>query len=205
MIKVLVVDDHVALCDLFKNAFENEDGFKVVAELNNALLAPLYCKQYKPNLVLMDICAEGKAPGLEAAIQIKKMFPEIKIILMSGFDEVSFVEKAKEAKVDAFIYKSKSLDFFMKTARAVIDGETYFPEPKQIEMPDGELPFTAKEMIVLRYLCACKSRKEISEEMHISENTVKFHISNILAKSGFTNTAELSIHMISSGWINPHV
>ena len=204
MTKLLIVDDHAALCDLFKNAFEAEEDFEVLDVLNNTDFAESYCRLKHPDLILMDICANAKAGGLDAAQEIKALHPEIKIILMSGFDEISFIPRAKAAGTEAFVHKSNSLDFFLEVARKVMAGETYFPEPKRIELPiEGEVPFTEKEMMVLRLLCQCKSRKEISKELCISENTVKYHIMNMLGKTGLESAAELAIFTISGGWINP--
>lgn len=203
MINVLIVDDHIALCDLFKKAFEGDENFYVIGELNEAALSPAFCKRKKPDLILMDVCADGKACGLDAAEEIKAAFPDIKIILMSGFDEISFIPRAKSIGAEGFIYKSESLDFFMKIAREVMEGKTYFPEPKHIPLPIGEMPFTKKEMTILRLICECKSRKEISDQLNISENTVKYHIANMLGKTGLTSTAELAVYVVSGGWINP--
>ncbi len=203
MIKVLVVDDHIAICDLFKSAFDKEDDFEVIADLSDAGMAARYCTMKKPDLILMDICAQGKSVGLEAAREIREKFPSVKIILMSGFDEISFIPRAKEIGVEAFIYKSNSLEFFMDIARKVMKGETYFPEAKTISLMEREVDFTEKEMLVLRLLCQCKNRKEIAQELFISENTVKYHISNMLSKTNLNNAAELAIHTISEGWINP--
>ncbi len=203
MTKLLIVDDHKALCDLFKGVFAQEADFEVLGELQNASLAVGFCRMRMPDLILMDICAEGKAGGLEAAEELKKRFPKIRIILMSGFDEISFIPRAKEIGVEAFVHKSSSLDYFLDVARRVVQGERIFPEPKKIELPRGQSPFTEKEMEILRLLCACKGRKEIAEQLFISENTVKYHIGNMIAKAGVSNAAELAIFTISGGWINP--
>ena len=203
MIKVLIVDDHISICDLFKSAFDKEEDFEVICDLSDAKMAGRYCTMKKPDLILMDICAQGKALGLDAAKEIREKFPDIKIILMSGFDEISFIPRAKEIGVEAFIYKSNSLEFFMDIARRVMQGESYFPEAKTISLMERNVDFTEKEMLVLRLLCKCKSRKDIAQELFISENTVKYHISNMLSKTNLSNAAELAIHTISEGWINP--
>ena len=204
MIRVLIVDDHTALCTLFKNAFGEHEDFTVIGELSDANLAYSFSKYKIPDLILMDVCADGKALGLYAARDIKKSFPKVKIIMMSGFDEISFVPRAKALGADAFIYKSSSLDYFLETASKVMKGEKIFPALKKIEMPiEGEVPFTNKEMMILRLLCQCKNRKDIAKELNISENTVKYHIMNMLSKTGFETAAELAIFTVSGGWINP--
>lgn len=203
MIKVLIVDDHESMTDSLFYALKSTDDFVVVGSLKNASHAELYCLKLKPDLVLMDVCTEDGASGLDATKIIREKHPEIKIIVMSGFDEITYAPRAKEAGAHAFIYKSKSLDYFVEVAKEVIKGEKYFPKTKTIITSMGEAPLTERELEVLRLMCKHMTNKEIAEELFISEHTVKYHKSNMLAKTGFTKTIDLAFHMISNGLINP--
>jgi len=151
----------------------------------------------------LDVCTEEGASGLDATKTIRQKFPEIKIVVMSGFDEITYAPRAKEAGAHAFVFKSKSLDFFSEVAHGVMRGKTYHPKAKKIPMPMGEAPLTEREMEVLRLLCKHMTGKEIAEELFISENTVKYHKANMLAKTGFKKAVDLAFYMISKGWINP--
>ena len=84
-----------------------------------------------------------------------------------------------------------------------MQGENFYPEPKTIPMPMGETPLTEREMEVLRLLCKHMTNTEIAEELFISENTVKYHKTNMLAKTGFSKAVDLVFYMITNGWINP--
>lgn len=203
MTNVLIVDDHESMCDSLSRALTEAGGFHIAGKLANAANAPLYCKRLQPGLVLMDVCTEGGASGLSATAAIREELPETKVIVMSGFDEITYAPRAKEAGAHAFIFKSKSLDYFVHVARGVVQGETFYPESKTIPMPMGEAPLTGREMEVLRLLCRHLTTKEIAEELFISENTVKYHKANMLAKTGFAKTVDLAFYMISNGWINP--
>lgn len=203
MDRILIVEDHVSMRESLATVFCAENGFEIAGELPSADYAELYCERLKPDLVLMDVCTEGGASGLEAAKEIRKKFPEIKIVMMTAFDEISYVPRAKAAGADGFVYKSKSLSFFLKVAQEVMAGGSYFPEPKTIPMPQGEAPLTEREMEVLRLMCRHMTNKEIAEELFISENTVKYHKANMLAKTGFSKAVDLAFYMISNGWINP--
>ena len=158
----------------------------------------------QPDLVLMDVCTEGSMSGLDAARIIRERFPSIKVIVMSGFDEITYAPRAREAGAQAFIFKSKSLGYFEEVATGVMEGKTYYPEARKIPMPTGEAPLTEREMEILRLMCKHMTSKEIGEELFISENTVKYHKSNMLAKTGFTKAVDLAFYMITKGWINPH-
>lgn len=203
MYKVLIVDDHESMCDSLTYALTDTGDFAVVAKLPTAAYACAYCERLRPDLVLMDVCTEGGASGLIAAKALIEAFPDMKVIVMSGFDEITYAPRAKETGAHAFVFKSKSLDYFTEVARGVMRGETYFPEAKTIPMPVGEAPLTEREMEVLRLMCKHLTSREIAEELFISENTVKYHKSNMLAKTGFSKAVDLAFYMISNGWINP--
>jgi len=203
MIKVLVVDDHESMCDSLTYTLEGAGGFTVSGRLPRADHAEIYCEKLKPDLVFMDVCTEEGASGLDATKIIRQRFPAIKVIVMSGFDEITYAPRAKEAGAHAFIFKSKSLSYFTEVARGVMEGKTYYPEAKKIPMPMGEAPLTEREMEILRLMCKHMTSKEIGDELFISENTVKYHKSNMLAKTGFTKAVDLAFYMISKGWINP--
>jgi len=204
LVRVLLIDDHNVVRDSFRKVFSPPNGFIVTDELSSATLAVEACTVCNPDLVLMDVCTEGGSSGLDALARLRERFPALKIILMSGFDEISYVPRAKELGADAFIFKSKSTEFFLDIATKVLQGGKYFPEPKSIPLPQGETPLSEREMELLRLLCAHKSRVEVAEELCISEKTVKRHIENMLAKTGFSSSVELIIYVISNGWINPN-
>ncbi len=205
MITMGIVDDHASIRDSYKQAFESDGRFKVIGSLSSASLADIWCQKNKPDLLLLDICTEGEESGLDAAKMIKRNCPKTKVIIMTGFDEVSYVPRAKSAGADAFVYKSKSFEYLKKVIDAVLEGERVFPEPIEIVTPSGDAPLTDREMIILRLLCKNYSREEIAEELYISEYTVKRHLSNMLKKTGFHSVMSLVVHMISNGWINPNV
>lgn len=203
MNKVLIVDDHESMCDSLSYALTNTDGFIIVGSLKSALHAELYCMKLKPDLVLMDVCTEGGVSGLEATKVIRRKYPNIKIVVMSGFDEITYAPRAKEAGAHAFVFKSESLDYFVNVAIGVMEGESFFPEAKTVPTAMGESPLTEREMEVLRLLCKHMTNKEIADELFITEHTVKYHKSNMLAKTGFKKAVDLAFYMISNGFINP--
>lgn len=203
MIKVLIVDDHESMCDSLVHALEDAQGFQVVGSLKSAQHAELYCMKLAPDLILMDVCTEGGASGLEAIKEIRQKHPQVKVIVMSGFDEITYGPRAKEAGAQAFVFKSKSLDYFVEVAKGVMQGETFFPEPKIIHTTIGEAPLTEREMEVLKLLCRHMTNKEIADKLFITEHTVKYHKTNMLAKTGFKKTVDLAFYMISNGLINP--
>lgn len=203
MYKVLIVDDHESMCDSLFNAFKNTDEFIVVGSLKNAAHAELYCIKLKPDLVFMDVCTECGESGLDATKVIREKYPNIKIIVMSGFDEITYGPRAIEAGANAFVFKSKSLDYFIEVAKGVMEGKSFLLEAKNIPTSLGEEPLTEREMEILRLICKNMTNQEIAEELFISEHTVKYHKSNMLGKTGFKKTIDLAFYMITNGLINP--
>jgi len=203
MYKVLIVDDHELVSDSLERTLNDSGEFIVTGKLLSADLTEIFCEEYKPDLVFMDICTKDGASGLNAIKILKVKFPEIKIIGMSGFDEISYAPRALKTGAHAFVAKRKSLNYFIEVARGVMQGKTYDPGEKTIPLPDGKPPLSQREMEILRLLCKHKTNKEISEELIISENTVKYHKKHMLAKTGFTKLIDLTLHVITHGWINP--
>lgn len=203
MITMLIVEDQISMREALSAAFTDTGRFKVTGELSQAQLAEIFVRRYHPDLILMDVCTEGNASGLTATRDIKSHFPKTKIVVMTAFDEVSYLPRARDLGADGFVYKNQSLRYFIETAEKVLNGEKCFPPPKTIPMPMGEMPLTPREMDVLRLVCKHMTNKEIGKALFISESTVKYHKSNMLAKTGFKKTVDLAFYMITNGWINP--
>ena len=203
MTKVLIVEDHESMRESLNAALTSSGEFTVVGGVASADFAEIYCEKTNPDLVLMDVCTESGASGLTASRTLHERWPDLKIIVMTAFDDISYLPRARAAGASGFVYKSQSLSCFLDTARKVMAGEDCFPEPKAIPMPKGEAPLSDREMEVLRLICKHMTTAEIAKELCISENTVKYHKSNMLAKTGFTKSVDLAFYLISNGWINP--
>lgn len=203
MIKVLIVEDHASMRESLTAALTASGEFLIVGEVASADYALDFCKRLHPDMVLMDVCTEGGASGLKAVETIRQHDADIRIIVMTAFDEISYIPRAKAAGANGFVYKSKSLNCFLEVAREVMAGGSCFPEPKTIPLPQGEAPLTDREMEVLRLMCKHMTNKEIAKELFISENTVKYHKMNMLGKTGFSKAVDLAFYMIANGWINP--
>ena len=198
MTKVLVVDDHESMRESLERLFNESGDFCVVGGISCADHAVRMCGELSPDIVFMDVCTEGGASGLRATKEVRDAFPDIKVIVMTAFDEISYAPRAKEAGAHAFIYKSRSLSEFEQTARDVMSGGGCFPEPKTIPMPQGEAPLTEREMEILRLMCKHMTNKEIAAELGLSPKTVHVHRANLLEKLGVSNDVELARRMFDS-------
>jgi DNA-binding NarL/FixJ family response regulator len=202
--KVLIVDDHESMRDMFSNEFCPKNGFEIVGSIGNAADAEIFCFKKKPDIVILDVCTEKGASGLDAAAKIRSKYPEIKIIVTTGFGEITYASRAKEIGVHAFVYKIKGVAYYIEVAGRILNGEIIFPDPKSIPLPEGEVPFSEREMEVLRLMCKYMSYKVVADELFINEKTVRRHMENMRLKAGFSTTMELLVYVLSNGWINPY-
>ncbi|MCL2867478.1 MAG: response regulator transcription factor [Clostridia bacterium] len=203
MYNALIVDDHESMCDSLSYTLENTGEFTVLDKLSRADHAEAFCEKIRPDIILMDVCTGGEATGIDATKIIRKRFPDVKVIVMSGFDEITYAPRAREAGAHAFIFKSKSLAYFAQAAKGVMEGQTYYPETKTIPVPSGEAPLTERDMEVLRLMCRHMTSQDIANELFVSIGTVKYHKSKMLAKTGFEKSIDLVFYMVSKGWIKP--
>ena len=205
MTRVLIVDDSVTVRTLFESIIEESGEYSLAGSLENAKAALPFCMRSPVDLILMDVYTKDRENGLEAAREIKKEFPDIKIIISTSLPEESFLEKAHDAGCESFWYKEvgeyKLLDVMNRTMR----GEHVYPDatPAVSVGLAKSVEFTPMEMKVLRELCNGKLNKDIAKELCMSENTVKFHINNMLQKAGYSNRYQLAIDAVEQKLIVP--
>lgn len=205
MIKVLIVDDAVTIRTLFESIIEKSEDYKVAGTLENAKAALPFCMRSPVDLILMDVYTKDRENGLEAAAEIKKEFPNIKIVIATSLPEESFLSKAKEAGCESFWYKELGEIGLIDVMNRTMAGENVYPDRSPV-VDIGlakSVEFTPMEMKVLRELCNGRLNKEIADNLCMSENTVKFHINNMLQKAGYSNRYQLAIDAVEQKLIVP--
>lgn len=208
MIKLLFVDDQTITLKFLENCFSDKNKYEIVGSLTKAGLADIWCEKKKPHAVFLDIqTKEENMNGLVMAETLKTKYPNIKILIMTGFDEISYLPRAKDIGVDAFLFKSYPEESFIMALDEVIkNNKKVFPEENpQIPVSDGQAQLTEREVEVLRLVCDDRSNKEIADLLYISESTVKRHIESLLRKTDKSGRAGLVAHAMSGGWINPFI
>ncbi len=205
MIRIMIVEDQTVMRDALKNNLSIVEDFEIVATLGDSDVAVLFCDKIDVDLILMDVCTENDSSGLEAASVIKKKYPNIKIVMMTGIPEITFINKAKEAKADSFLYKSVKIEELIRCIRDTMTGISCYPSNPTRQLVHKNDHFTEREMEILRLLCSGMTRSELPEVLGISENSVKTHISNLLSKTGYTKISKLALYAVSSGLIYPKI
>ena len=206
MYNIIVIDDHKMLRDMISEALISK-GFNVVATCGDAKDSILLCQEYNPDLILMDICTENNSSGLAYSKIIKENFPNIKIILMTGVPDLTFINTAKANKVDSFIYKNISSESLILAIQNTLDGYSIYPNENnsKVSMPNILKNLTETELNILTEYCKTLDRNEVIKELGISMRTLKSHISSIYEKTGYDNLAKLAIYCVSNGLIVPNL
>lgn len=200
---VLIVEDDPMARKLFELMIDGSEGYKMIASIESASLAELYCMSQPVDLILMDVCTAFHSSGLEAASKIKSHYPKIKIIIATSQPECNFIQRAKEAKVDSFWYKDPSKDDLLDIMDRTMNGENIYPDTTPVlELGLAKsIEFTARELEVLRELTSGDTDDVIADRLNISIHTVKKHIKAMLQKTGFTSRTQLAVMARESGLV----
>ena len=203
MVKVMIVEDDPMAQKLLE-IFVSETGrFEVGHAIESAAMAEFYCMAHPIDLILMDVCTAMNVSGLEAAEKIKSRFPNIKIIIITSQPECSFIDRAREAGVDSFWYKSATAEEIITVMDRTLAGESIYPDSTPIlkigDTVSGR--FSERELEVLRLVVAGETDAVIAEKLFISMATVKTHIQNMKNRTGFRNRTELAVKARESGLV----
>ena len=205
MINVLLVEDSKITRDVVERHIVESHDYTLIATLENAANAEIVCMSGNVDLILMDVCTADDESGLDAAAKIKKRHQSIRVIIMTSMPEHSFIQKAKIAGCESFWYKeygdTELLDIMNRTMR----GESVYPyETPVISIGSAKSnELKKRELIVLRQLALGYRYEEISENLSISPNTVKFHIRNLLTKTGYRSTLQMVVDVVNKKLILP--
>lgn len=201
MFNVMVVEDQAMPRQLFESFIKNSPDYQLVYSIKNADMADIYCEKSRIDLILMDICTQMNASGLEAAKRIKERHPEIKIIIVTSMPEVSYIKRAKAAGADSFWYKEISEQSIIELMDKTMAGESVYPDSTPVVpfgLTDSE-NFTEREFDVLRELTSGDTNAQIGERLGMSKNTVRDYIQTMLEKTGFRSRTELAVKARESG------
>jgi DNA-binding NarL/FixJ family response regulator len=211
VIKVMLVDDQKIITSGLKMILDMEADIHVTAEAHNGQEAVQLCRWQCPDVILMDI----KMPvmdGVEAVKIIMADFPNVKIVMLTTFNDREFIFDAIKNGASGYILKETTPEELIDIVRKVYNGGAII-EPKaaaQIieefsKMASEKSGFvtdknieklSGREIEVLKLLGEGKSSKEISGELYISEGTVRNHITNILLKLDLRDRTQLAIYAI---------
>lgn len=194
--KILLVDDHKLIRDALKSYFDGDDEFDVVEEAGNGQEALILLKTIIVDVVMLDI-SMPVMDGIACAQEIRKLYPDIKVLALSMMNDNQFIKQMLAAGALGYILKNSGEEEIKKALRKVYAGDSYYSaevaETVMQNMMRGgikrsnklvvDLPLTSREEEVLHLIIKEHTNQEIADELFISPRTVDAHKRNLLEKN----------------------
>jgi DNA-binding NarL/FixJ family response regulator len=213
-IRVFIADDHALVREGIIALLTHYDDIEVVGEASDGIEAIKFVSEVMPDVVLMDI-GMPKLGGLEATVEIKKTCPDVKIVVLTQYDDREYVSRFLKAGISGYLLKRAVGNELINAIRAAHRGEFYLFSSIASEVVDGYLgrdvktaaedsPYeklTDREKQVLKLLAEGHSHKEIAGDLNISAKTVISHQTNISQKLNLHSRTALVKYAISKGII----
>ena len=215
-IKVLIADDIMILRQGLKAVLEKDDALEVVALAENGKEAYEKSKVYKPDVVLMDM----RMPDYDGAYgisAIKKELPEVKVLVLTTFDDAETVDKALLSGADGYLLKEMEDEKVITSVKSVYGGISVFGDgvyrsmmdrmssgesAKPIDKPldeNGEMSFSEREREVLKLVAEGYDNKEIAGQLCLAEGTVRNQVSKLLDKLRLKDRTQLAVYAVKHG------
>ena len=155
----------------------------LVAHAGNAVQAIAEFRSHRPDVTLMDMRLPG-ANGTDILIAIRGEFPQARVIMLTTSDGDVEIQRAMRAGASAYMLKSMPMDELLSVIRSVHAGRKHIPPDVAARLAEymGEDDLTSRELEVLRLIREGYTNKQIADQLSISENTVNFHIKNLMEK-----------------------
>ncbi len=196
-IRVMVVDDHPVVREGLKKLLEVDHSIEVIAQASSGWECLNLLAQNIPDIIFMDIKMPGIS-GIETTRLVCNRYPQVKVIMLTIYDEDQYLTEAIEAGARGYVLKNADRDNLIKVARTVIENEPFIdPSVSKVVInqlkKDAAKPIIRKpilsqrELEVLKWIVEGQSDHEIAQSLFISENTVRSHVKSILRKFGVSS------------------
>lgn len=183
LIRILCVEDHPVFREGLRAMIGSEPDMVFVGHAANGVEAIKEFRRHRPDITLMDLYLPG-ANGTDVLISIRGEFPQARIIMLTTSDGDGDIQRAMRSGASAYILKSMPMDELLDVIRSVHAGRRQIPPEVAARLAEymGDEDLTAREFEVLRLVQDGLRNKEIADQLAISENTVNFHIKNLMDK-----------------------
>jgi DNA-binding NarL/FixJ family response regulator len=207
-IRILLADDHGLVRKGLRLLVESQEGLEVVGEASDGREAVKLATQLRPDVAILDI-AMPNLNGIDAAAQIVKNCPDVRVVILSMHSDESYVVRALDAGARGYLLKDSAEDDLVQAIRTVAEGRPYFSPAisatlledyvrtlRQRGLTDSYDLLTDREKEVLQLLAGGRSNKEAAALLNLSPYTIETHRTNMMQKLNLHNTAEIVLYAV---------
>ncbi len=210
-IKVIIADDHVLYRAGVKTALSSKKDIKIIAEADNGSHLLNLLKGIQPDVILLDI-QMPIMDGIATLPEVKKLYPKIKIIMLTMMDDQSMITKLMELGANSYLTKTSDSEIIYEAIKTCFEQEFYFnaltnkallnnlrqKTSPQIKLQQEDATLSDKEITVLRLMCEEKSTREIAEAVELSPRTIEAIRDKLKTKTGAKSTAGLIMFAVKN-------
>lgn len=210
LINVVIADDHVLYRAGVKTALSSKKDIKVIAEADNGMHLLTVLRSFQPDVILLDI-QMPIMDGIGALQEIKKLYPDVKVIMLTMMDDHSMITRLMELGANSYLTKTSDSEIIYEAIKTCFTQEYYFNSltnkallsnlrqksqvlPHKLVVEDARL--TDKEITVLKLMCEEKSTREIAQAVELSPRTVEAIRDKLKTKTGAKSTAGLIMYAV---------
>ena len=208
-IRVLLADDHAVVRKGIRQFLEEAGDIQVVAEANGGAEALRLIEEDPPDVAVLDI-RMPEMTGVEATHHIKAHFPDVRVLILTSYDDDPYVMAVLQAGANGYVLKTAGADDLIQAVRDVYEGKSVL-DPQitrklmaSIHRPpenEGLESLTDREHDVLLLAAKGQTNKAIGVQLGISDRTVQGHLAHIFAKLQAASRTEAVMRAVSLGWI----
>lgn len=204
--RILLVEDHPVYRKGLKYMIDEDEGICVCGEAESTATALTQLNFLDPDLAVVDIALKGRS-GLDLIQEMKSIKPDLLVLVVSMFNETTYVKRALKNGARGYIVKSESAKAIVDAIHAILRGEVAISEPHRTRIIEDNLGsqtsegqtspqeiLTNRELEVFRLIGSGKTRKEISEQLKLSIKTISTYQGRIKEKLDLRTAAELAKH-----------
>jgi two-component system nitrate/nitrite response regulator NarL len=198
-LSLIIADDHTLFIDGLCLLLKSEPGIEILSIAGNGRELMGLLHTHTPDVILLDINMPG-FNGFEALSRIKSLYPKIRVIMLSTYNEEHLIEKAKAGGADGYLFKNADKNELINAIMLVSQGQSCFPykQPAPGTAFDGQDPFlkqfelTKREIELLQLIKQNFTNQQMADRLHLSIYTVETHRKNIMQKLNLKNPVELT-------------
>ena len=208
-IRVLIADDHAMVRHGLRGFLSLSDDLEPVGEAADGAEAVDLAHRLRPDLVLMDLLMPG-LDGISATAAIRRELPAVEVIALSGYLEPQMIADALQAGAVGYLLKDTDSEELQRAVRAAAAGQVQLSPAvaaklvRDVRLPANPPPLTRREEQVLVLLARGRANGQIARELHIAPQTVKTHVSNILAKLNAQSRTQAALYAMRTGLVPTH-